>query len=133
MTLGLLIGAGGIVLEVATVTVPNALEIIGVSVAVVLSLWMALEGAMAQRHGLGTLDRGGPVQRTARYLLVAVTTLAGLVVTVRFLTLALPWAVETGNTPAQILGGLLAVALVATLYRTLTAVRDGYRHSGDRR
>jgi len=132
LTLGLLVGAGGIVLEVAGVTVPNTLGIVGVSVAVLLSLWMALEGAMVQRHGLDTLDRGGPIQRTARYLLVGITTLAGLVVSVRVLTLALPWAVETGNIAAQILGGLLAVALIATLYRTLTAVREGYRRNGNR-
>lgn len=133
LALGLLVGAGGIVVGVTGFTVPNSLGILGFSVAGLLALWLALEGAMVQRHGLDVIDRGGPIQRTARYLLVTVTTLAGLVVSVRFLARSLPWAIETQNTPAQILGGLLVVALVTTLYRTLTAVRAGYLGSRERR
>lgn len=132
LTLGFLVGAGRIILGVAGVTVPNALGIVGFGVAVILSLWMALEGALVQRHGLATIDRGGPLQRGGRYLLVAITTVAGFVVSIRVLVLALPWAIETRNTPAQVLGVLLVAALVATLYRTLTAARDGYRGSGER-
>ncbi|MDS0222153.1 hypothetical protein NDI54_12415 [Haloarcula sp. S1AR25-5A] len=131
LAFGLLVGAGATMAEIAGLAVPGLVATAGIAGAVLLSLWLALEGAMVQRHGLNVIDRGGPVQRTARYLLVTVTTLAGLVVSVRFLALSLPWAVETQNTPAQLLGGLLVVALIATLYRTLTAARDGYLQSGE--
>ncbi|KAA9398762.1 hypothetical protein Har1130_11150 [Haloarcula sp. CBA1130] len=133
LTLGLLVGAATIIVGVLEIAVPNVLGIVGVAVAVLLALWMVLEGALVQRHGLAVIDRGGPVQRSGRYLLVGVTTVAGFVVSTRVLVLALPWAVETRNTPVQVLGVLLAVALVATVYRTLTAARDGYRSSGERR
>nr|WP_254282094.1 hypothetical protein [Haloarcula salina] len=133
LTFGLLVGAGRIIIGAAGVTVPNALGIVGFCVAVLLALWMALEGALVQRHGLAAIDRGGPVQRSGRYLLAGVTTVAGFVVSAGVLVLALPWAVETRNTPAQVLGVLLVVALAAALYRTLTAARDGYRNTGERR
>lgn len=126
LTLGLLIGASRIVAGLTELSIPDSLEIVGISVAVLLALWLAFEGAMIQRHGLATVNRGSRLQRTARYLLITVTTLAGLIVSVRFLTLSLPWAFETQNTPAQVLGVLLVAALVATLYRTLTAAKKGY-------
>ncbi len=126
LTLGLLVVAGRIVAGLIGVAVPDPLGTIGFSVAALLALWLALEGAMVQRHGLETMDRGGSIQRAARYLLVGVTTLAGLIVSVRFVALSLPWAFETQNTAAQVLGVLLVAALVATLYRTLTAARKGY-------
>ena len=133
LALGLLVGAGRIVVGLTGLTVPNSIGILGFGVAGLLALRLALEGAMIQRHGLDVIDRGSAFQRTARHLLVTGTALAGLVVSVRFLALSLPWAIETRNTPAQILGGLLVVALVATLYRTLTAARDGYLRSGENR
>ncbi|EMA01064.1 hypothetical protein SAMN05443574_101497 [Haloarcula vallismortis] len=126
LTLGLLVLAGRIVADPIGIAIPDALGTIGFSVAALLALWLALEGAMVQRHGLEAMDRGGSFQRAARYLLVTVTTLAGVIVSVRFLALSLPWAFETQNTPAQILGVLLVAAVVAALYRTLTAARDGY-------
>ncbi|NLV14953.1 hypothetical protein [Haloarcula argentinensis] len=131
LTLGLLVGASKIVAGLTGLALPDPLGTVGFSVAALLALWLALEGAMVQRYGLETMDRGNPLQRVARYLLVAVTTLAGLIVSVRFLLLSLPWAFETQNTPAQVLGVLLVVALVATLYRILTAAREGYLHSNE--
>jgi uncharacterized membrane protein YqgA involved in biofilm formation len=126
LTLGLLVLAGRIIGGLTGLTVPDSLRTIGFGVAALLALWLALEGVMVQRHGLTTMDRGGSFQRATRYLLVTVTTLAGVIVSIRFLALSLPWAFETQNTPAQVLGVLLVAALVATLYRTLTAARDGY-------
>ncbi|GAA5474315.1 hypothetical protein [Haloarcula hispanica] len=126
LTLGLLVFAGRITTHLTGVVVPDPIGTIGFSVAALLALWLALEGAMVQRHGLATLDRGGSLQRAARYLLVTVTTLAGLIVSVGFVALSLPWAFETQNTAAQVLGVLLVAALVATLYRTLTAAGEGY-------
>ncbi|EMA29242.1 hypothetical protein [Haloarcula japonica] len=131
LALGLLVGASRVVSGITGLTIPDPLGTISFSVAALLALWLALEGAMVQRYGLETMDRGGPFQRVARYLLVTVTTLAGLIVAIRFLALSLPWAFETQNTPAQALGVLLVVALVATLYRILTAARDGYLHSSE--
>ncbi len=131
LTLGLLVLAGRIIADIIGVAVPDPLGTIGFSVAALLALWLALEGAMVQRYGLATLDRGGSFQRGARYLLVTVTTLAGLIVSIGFLALSLPWAFETQNTAAQVLGVLLVVALVAALYRTLTAAREGYLHSSE--
>ena len=131
LTLALLVGASRIVARLTTLTISGPLGTVGFSVAALLALWLTLEGAMVQRYGLDTMDRGGAFQRVARYLLVAVTTLAGLIVSVRFLVLSLPWASETQNTPAQVLGVLLVVALVATLYRILAAAREGYLLSSE--
>lgn len=131
LTLGLLVGASRIIGGLTGLALPDPLGTVGFGVAALLALWLALEGAMVQRHGLETMDRGGPFQCVARYLLVAVTTFAGLIVSVRFVALSLPWAFETQNTPAQVLGVFLVVALVATLYRILTAAKEGYLHSNE--
>ena len=131
LALALLVGASRIVAGLTALTISDPLGTVGFSAAVLLALWLALEGAMVQRYGFKAMDRGGPFQRGARYLSVAVTTLAGLIVSVQLVALALPWAFKTQNTPTQVLSVLLVVALVATLYRILTAAREGYLHGSE--
>lgn len=120
-----LVGAPLLLLEATGLVVPDPLELVWIGASAVAALWLAIEGAAVQLYGLD-VDRGGPAQRAARYLLVGVTTVAALVVAVRFLFLAIPWAFETGGVAAQALGVAIVAALLASLYRTASAARRGY-------
>jgi hypothetical protein len=126
--LAMLVGAADTVLEITGITVPTPLDVIGVVVAVSMALSIALEGAMVQRHGLVIVDRGGPVQRAGRYLLIGVTVLASVITIVRLLAMTIPWAIEHGSTSSLLLAGLVVLALLGACYRTIVAARDGYEH-----
>lgn len=121
-----LVGAPVIVLEATGLVVPDPLELVWIGASAVAALWLAIEGAAVQLYGLEVVDRGGSSRRATRYLLVGVTTVAALVVAVRFLFVAIPWAFETGGVSAQVLGVAIVVGLLASLYRTASAVRRGY-------
>ncbi|SFR86188.1 hypothetical protein SAMN05216559_0188 [Halomicrobium zhouii] len=121
-----LVGAPAILLEATGLVVPDPVTLAWTGTSAVAALWLAAEGAAVQLYGLDVVDRGGPQQRAARYCLVGVTTVAALVVAVRFLLLAIPWAVEEGGVFAQLLGIAIVLALLAALYRTASAARRGY-------
>lgn len=123
---GMLVGAGVTLVDVTGVTVPDPLPLVGLVLAVVASLSLAVEGAMVQRHGLAAVDRGGPLQRTWRYFLIGVTLLASLITIGRLLAMVVPRAVEHGSTSTLVLAALIVVAIFGTLFRTIAAARAGY-------
>jgi|GEM_PF-1514725 len=124
-----LVGAPVILLEATGLAVPDPVALAWIGASAVAALWLAVEGAAVQLDGLDAVDRGGSSQRTARYAVIAVTTIAALVVAVRFLALAIPWAFGTGGAAAQVLAVAVVLALLASLYRTADAVRDGYQRA----
>lgn len=126
LTFVALVGAPVIALEATGLAVPDLLELVWIGASAVAALWLAVEGGAVQLYGLRVLDRGGSSQRAARYTVIGLTALAGLVVAVRFLILAIPWAFETGGLLPQVLAVAVVVALLASCYRTAGAVRRGY-------
>lgn len=126
LTFVALVGAPVILLEATGLAVPGPVALVWIVTSAVAALWLSIEGAAVQLYGFDVVDRGGPNQRVARYLLVGVTTVGALVVAVRFLLLAIPWAVEEGGVLAQVLGVVVVVAMLASLYRTASAARRGY-------
>ncbi|ACV48640.1 MULTISPECIES: hypothetical protein [Halomicrobium] len=130
LTFALLVGGAVTVLDLLGLTVPEPLALVGPFVAGAVALWLAVESALVQLHGVGVLDRGGPIQRRLRYLAIGVTVVASVVAIGRFLAMTVPWAIETGSTSVLVLAGALALAVVGTLYRTITAARTGYERVG---
>ncbi|WP_018258431.1 hypothetical protein [Halomicrobium katesii] len=130
LTFALLVGGTVTVLDLLGLTVPEPLALVGPVVAGAAALWLAVESALVQLHGVGVLDRGGPIQRRLRYLAIGVTVVTGVIAIGRFLAMTVPWAIETGSTSVLVLAGALALAVVGTLYRTIAAARTGYERVG---